>query len=943
MIRRTPIFFVDQVFGDFKSKNIYNAVFQPVASAYSSFKTAIGRVNETLDRAQNRVAKSYKYNSNKILESSFRMMTYMIQLEYESNPGSTQVNPAASYLTETINKRNSIYGEAEVKMLQGILNKYGVVVGQDKNGNDIIGIDNQALYNSFNKAEKAALKTMRGINDGLTEMAQHTASVIRGQSISPLNNYVHLRVMTDLKPEDAATATILQNTYSNSLRPSTKAKNLEERTKGAKPINFDVYASVQSGAKNTMLDFFMTDAVRTARGTISEAANMLEQGPKLTKEQKDTLNAVENVFEEVLKNVLTNSFAVDGLADLITGEIVKQGYRAVLASTKKFSAELLSNISYAAAHPQEFLSGLSYGRYLNSSLGPEIMMNVNSTATNRTYNAESLSGRLVDTTALSQSSGIKSSRAKGAAANMLSMIYNRSLKKGKNVVELTADALISTPDKLVMRPIWFGAFANEFKKQTGTDVDFDMIAANDEIYIQDNAEAIAAARSFADEQSVLAGATNNPFMAITKGTAKSDMKTLAKFYHNFNNYMTTFKVFEFNAARQGIYAAMGNGTMTRARGISLLAACTMRMTSYTLLTGMFAGGVVGLVAGYISGKKKDDDDDKTISQKLGQSAVSTITGLVLGRDFGNATTTILNYAIESANEEYLTSLRKEVVDPKTGEVTYEYDAREDNIAYSVLPGEDDPKDFLNLLMNLSGSSAPMVKTAAFAWKKFFEEPKKEDAAIERQRREITQRLPLEVLGNIGLIPLYKEFKELLLNDIYESLKEEKKQEAINAKEAEREKKRLQGYESRSDMERYNPELYEKTFGPSSPDFAEDEAKREAERLKREGKQAEKDKKYGYDPNAIPTKEQMTRKELKKYFPEEYDRKYGKYSPTYEEEKAEREVSKQERDARERQLDAYYGYPTKPKNEIKEQMDRERDAMREEFNEQRRRMRRQIGL
>ena len=154
MIKRVPTFYLDQAFGDFKSKSIYKAVFQPVASAYSSFKTSIDRVNDKLDRSRDRVAKSFRYNNNKILQSSFKMMTYMIQLEFESNPASTQVNPAAEYLKATIDKRNSIYKEAEVKMLQEILNKYGVVIGQDKNGNDIIGIDNKALYDSFNNAEE---------------------------------------------------------------------------------------------------------------------------------------------------------------------------------------------------------------------------------------------------------------------------------------------------------------------------------------------------------------------------------------------------------------------------------------------------------------------------------------------------------------------------------------------------------------------------------------------------------------------------------------------------------------------------------------------------------------------------------------------------------------------------------------------------------------------
>jgi hypothetical protein len=314
-------------------------------------------------------------------------------------------------------------------------------------------------------------------------------------------------------------------------------------------------------------------------------------------------------------------------------------------------------------------------------------------------------------------------------------------------------------------------------------------------------------------------------------------------------------------------------------------------------------------------------------------------GLLLGRDLGNASKTFINYAVEKGNQKYLDGLRKEGIDPETGEMGRPYDPYKDFIAYSALPGEGSSADYGDLLMSLTGSSSPMFKTAKLAYEKWREDPKKEPAAIERQKREIQQRIPLEILGNIGLVPLYKEIRKAVVNDIYESLKDEKNQELINAKEQAKEKKRLQGYESRSDMERYNPKLYEETFGPSSPDYAEDEAKRKAAKLKNEAKQYEKDKKYGYDPNKIPTKEEMSRSELKRYFPADYDRKYGKSSPTYAEDEAEKAVTKYEKDQRQKQLDAYYGYRGKPSNPIREQIQKQKDKIRGQFDEMRANMRR----
>ena len=115
MVRSSPFFFVDQLFGNFKSKPIFNALFKKISESHAAFTSAIGRVNKKLDKAHDAVAKSFKYDANKTLESSFRMMAYMIQLEFESNPGNPQVNPASEYIKDTIKKikesRNGLYGD----------------------------------------------------------------------------------------------------------------------------------------------------------------------------------------------------------------------------------------------------------------------------------------------------------------------------------------------------------------------------------------------------------------------------------------------------------------------------------------------------------------------------------------------------------------------------------------------------------------------------------------------------------------------------------------------------------------------------------------------------------------------------------------------------------------------------------------------------------------
>ena len=123
----------------------------------------------------------------------------------------------------------------------------------------------------------------------------------------------------------------------------------------------------------------------------------------------------------------------------------------------------------------------------------------------------------------------------GRFKNKLVQIWNRSGKKYQSGVATLADGLISTPDKIVMRPMWFGSFASEFKKITGIEPDMDKIAANDSKYMADNAEALAKATEIADETSVMTGSTANPFLGILKGTRKPGDSGFKTAFNAFNS------------------------------------------------------------------------------------------------------------------------------------------------------------------------------------------------------------------------------------------------------------------------------------------------------------------------------------------------------------------------------------------------------------------------
>lgn len=793
----------------------------------------------------------------------------MVQLEYESNPDSKQVNPAAKYLESTIkhiDSGKSQFGERDAEKLQKILKEFA------PNGE----IDIDKLYNSFNSAEKAAIKTIQEVNQSLREKAEHTGAVIRGQRIKPLNNYTHLNVLHEYKPSDLASGESFADQYNNSLKPSTKAKSLIERTGKVSPLNFDVFASAQRGAKFVLMDYHLTEPIRTARKTMNRTISNLESKGRIPKEKRQIVNAINNAFEEAVSNLITDSYMSTSIGDDVIDYVSKQGYRGILAGTGRFASELLSNVGFVLiSDPTSLTEGVKYTDVIMSEDAPIIMSNLNAKETNRIFPTDTLSGRMIDTNIINRTSGIKGGKSKNPIVNKLQQIYNLTGKKYVNAIELTADALTSTPDKLIMRPIWFGSFAYNFKKITGTEVDFKKIAANDEAYMDQNKEALEKAKNIADERSVITGASSNAFTGILKGTSKPDQSLTIKAFNNMNSFMTKFMVYEYITARTGIYAAMRNGSLTRKQGVALLAAAATRMTVYSLLVKVLGGGIIGLLF------DEDDEEEETklAEQSIGQALASTFTSMLFGRDFGNATKGVINYGLEEFNKEYLEDLR-----------VGEYDPYKDALQYSAIPAEKKGSQtgVYDIIKNMTGSFGPAIKTADLVLKKVFEPKKVESDAIERQDKEINRRIPLEILGNLGLVPLYKEIRKSMMKDIYEGIGDvsEETQVALEERE-ERADEKIEALENLLEK-RLNPQLKEAVETRLEELTVEDpEEKRQLTEERKLERQTKKELLYDERKQVQYDNEE----DLKKYNKRLWVKNFGARSEWFKEHKYEKQANK----------------------------------------------------
>jgi len=818
-VKSTPLFNIDELFGDFKTKDVFNSLFNALAQNQQRYTLELEKINQRLEDALNKIAKGYWNNENKIVESKMKMAIYRIQREFEANPGNPSVNPAIEYINETIKAikgGNTNYGDEDAKMLEKISKDYS-----DGNG----GIDAKKLKNSFNTAEQEAIDLFDKINKEIEDKAIFTGDVIRGDKVKLLNEYNHISVLPT-KGQEADPIADVMSKFDPKNVVSTKAKSLIERSRGAKPINFDIFSTVQRGAKFVLMDYYLTNPVRVARKTINTTRKMMEDNVTLTEDTNTIIDVINEALELALKSSLDQSAFNDSFTEQVIQEMAKTGYRAMLGGIPRAVTELTSNMAYVAiVNPKEWFTGLNMMKIIRGGKAVDIMESVGSKVISRVYGSDPLKGRMVDPSVLSKRTGIGASKLTGETVNVIATIHNNTTKKLKNTAELTADTLISSPDKIMMRPLWFGSFDKAFQDFSGKKPDYKKIEVNDADYMIKNKESLEAAGRVADEKVTMAGNVDNPYMNALRAYIASDErgKAVTKFAKVFDNFMLKFQIGEYLTARRGLYAFFGNGNISKGQAVKLMAAVVTRMTVYAVMSKMASEFFYGLFL-----DDEDEDDDKTFAQKLGQGLASTFTSLFLGRDFGNAARSVVNYGIEKVNENYLDFLRDG-----------EYDPYEDAIQYTFIPPEKKGKSLeaFDVIANISGPYSPAVKSLNFVTKKLTEEPKKEASAIERQEKEKNIRVPLEILGNLGYVPMYKDIRAIVNKSIYRELDKEMK-----AQENKQEEFKPMGL-NRSDLKRYYPEVYEEYYGEGT----QDAAKRKLEYEKRILEQRIKDDYYNYVP------------------------------------------------------------------------------------------------
>ena len=129
-----------------------------------------------------------------------------------------------------------------------------------------------------------------------------------------------------------------------------------------------------------------------------------------------------------------------------------------------------------------------------------------------------------------------------------------------------------------------------------------------------------------------------------------------------------------------------------------------------------------------------------------------------------------------------------------------------------------------------------------------EKEKKEKAAIKRSEQEKMIRIPLEIFGNLGLVPLYKEIRKNVNDYIYKDLGKGKEKFPSNFDDM-----------NKSDMKRYFPEEYERRYGKGTPEYYKNIPESEERKKERE----EKDLFYNYKSSKNKSNRQSSREKTER--------------------------------------------------------------------------------
>ena len=745
MIRSNPMYVVDQMFGNYKDNTIRENIFDPTASEYAKFQNWANEKTDKLEKVENLIAPTSKETANDSVKRRYEITTYLIQKEFEANGGKKGTASAIQFIEKTIEKYNndpkaSRYTAADIKILEQIVQEYSE--------NNEISL--KKMEAGMSKNTKKAIETLEEVYGGLAEMQSYATSIVRGQPFDLVNSYVHHKVEYNKDQNDDQLAQASE--YMN-IQPGTKSKTAITRTAGAKAIDFDPIATALRGLRNTGMDYFLSNEISTTRQSLTELRKITEDNARVNEAALD----LKKVYNEALANVINSNMSMEVVGGSTFDNARKIGYYAALSSLPRAAGELLTNLLYATMNsPLETTLGMT--KYFDMNLGEKgrmVVQNTGATVNTKLYNTEQLGGSKADQQGIVRGKR-GSERAKGdvgiAAEYIGRKMGAKNIQKG---IESVGEFLISTPDQMIAKPMWFGTFAKTFKDITGLEVDFNKIAAKDSEYMSQYKDAIKKSRIAADLNITRAATSNSPFSGVLKNQINKDDPFRINLYRTVNSYMSSYSLNEYATSRQSIASMAGKGQMSQIKGAATQAAVLARMTIYVVVGKILADTLFRFLGA------GEDDKEVDLKELLIRQSVGAGVSLLSRGMAGNIPMIPINIGIEEINKQYgfEYGLRND----------REYDPYKHSIVFAAVNADQIKRDpYKQILITASGPYTPQAKSLFRLMDLSIRSTTNKSAASrEKNLKELMSlRTALEVSNIIFGVPLYRDIRSGMLREKY---------------------------------------------------------------------------------------------------------------------------------------------------------------------------------
>lgn len=757
MIRSNPLNVIDNMFGNYTSNTINENLIRPTAEAHARFKNFMNEQTDIIDAVESLIAPSRTESINNAVQRRFELTTYLLQKEFESNSNKKGTNPAIEFIEGTIYKykddeQSSKYNQASIDILSKIAKKYS------DNGQ----ISLKKMDESMSTKTKRALELLEKVYAGLGSKQAYATRIVRGNEIDLINNYVHHKAVFQGQERNDAS---YQDAISYINNPGTKSKTSFERTNNT-AIDFDPINTALRATKSTGMDFYLSNEIASTRQSMNSLKG-ITQNNKLSSKKQGQLNEavldLNKIYSESLNNVVSNNMSSQVIGGEFLNSVKTLGYYGTLASIPRAAAELASNLAFAAlSAPGEITLGMT--KYLpysmdtnNNNRGRLVVENVDSTSQTKLYADEQLGGSKSETQGVQSKKSSPNAKGKlGSAVEILAR--NTGVKYIPKVVNKIGEVLITKPDQMISRPLWFGTFATSFKAETGTEVNFDKIADKDSDYMNKYSDAIKKATRKADGFVTMAATSNDPFSAVLKNQAQ-DGEGALNFYRMINSYMSKFSLNEYATARQAVASMMGQGQLGVVRGAATLAGVGVRMTMYVMLLRYFGQAMFGMLG-------IGDDEDDTDYEELGiRQAVGAATSLLSRGMAGNIPMIPLNFTIEQLNKDFGYEL---------GLRSNEEYGFEDALLYATINPDNVKRNLSKaILIQASGPFNPYMKSVIRVGELIGRVSNSTTEESEQKNLEklYSSRTAIEIANIFGGVPFYRDIRKGFIEEEYKGSKD----------------------------------------------------------------------------------------------------------------------------------------------------------------------------